>query len=193
MSVEMTLEISEHLARARRSYELGRLRSSTWRALLLAMPIALVSLFASGRSALVLLPITIVAWIFAYWRGGEFLRGSFFGLLGGIVTLLMPMSILRPCCAPGAMPNMGTACCTMPGLCLAAGAIVGVFLAAAAPFGKASWARTAAGMVLGIASIAVVKCATLLAGEAVGLLGGLAAGVLAASLAKSVLRSRSTL
>jgi len=39
--------------------------------------------------------------------------------------------------------------------------------------------------------VAVVKCATLLAGEAVGLLGGLAAGILAASLAKSFLRARS--
>ncbi len=192
MSGEMTVEVSEHFARARRAYELGRLRSSVWRALLMAVPIALVALVLSGRSALVLLPLTIVAWIFAHWRGGEFLRGSFYGLLGGVVTLLMPMSILRPCCAPGAMPNMGTACCTMPGLCLAAGGMVGVFLAAAVPFGKMSWSRTAVGMVLGIASIAVVKCATLLAGEAVGLLGGLAAGVIAASLAKSVLRSRST-
>ena len=192
MSVEMTLEVAEHYARARRSYELGRLRSSVWRALLIAVPIAFVALFASGRSALVLLPITILAWTFAYWRGGEFLRGSFFGLLGGVVTLLLPMSILRPCCTPGAMPNMGTACCTMPGLCLAAGGVVGVFLAAAVPFGKASWSRTASGMVLGIASIAVVKCATLLAGEAVGLLGGLAAGIVAASLAKSFLRARST-
>jgi hypothetical protein len=179
MSVEMTLEVSAHLARARRSYEIGRLRSSTWRALLIAMPTALIAIFASGRSALVLLPLTIVAWVFAYWRGGDFLRGSFFGLLGGVVTLLMPMSILRPCC-------------TMPGLCLAAGGIVGIFLAAAVPIGKASWSRTAAGMMLGIMSIAVVKCATLLAGEAVGLLSGLAAGIIATSLAKSLLRQAST-
>ncbi|MEO7112901.1 MAG: hypothetical protein ABI183_20830 [Polyangiaceae bacterium] len=191
MFVETTLEISGHLARARRSYELGRLRSSAWRALLLAVPIAFIALFTSGRSALMLLPLAILAWTFAHWRGGEFLRGSVFGLLGGVVTLLLPMSILRPCCAPGAMPNIGTACCTMPGLCLAAGGAVGIFLAAAVPFGKASWSRTAAGMILGIASIAVVKCATLLAGEAVGLLGGLAAGILAASLAKSILRARS--
>ena len=186
MSSEMTLGSSREYARARRAYEYGRLRSSVWRALIIAMPIGLAAWFLSGGSALAWLPLTFCAWIFAYWRGDALLRGSFYGLFGGMVTVLMPMSILRPCCAPGAMPNMGTSCCTMPGMCLLAGAVVGVVLATAVPFGKASWLRTASG----IASMAIVKCATLFVGEAVGLLGGLIAGVIAASLAKSWLETR---
>jgi hypothetical protein len=85
----------------------------------------------------------------------------------------------------------GADCCTMPGACLAAGGVVGVVLAAFVPFGRGSWWRTATGMVLGVASVAIFKCATLFAGEAVGLIGGIAAGLVAASAARSFVRARS--
>jgi hypothetical protein len=41
-------------------------------------------------------------------------------------------------------------------------------------------------MVLGIAAVAPMKCATLLLGEALGLVGGLLAGVLAATAVRTV-------
>ena len=131
---------------ARRAYEYGRLRTSAWWAAAISTPIAVAGWLVSGWSSLVWLPVTLLVWIVAYWRGGTLLRGAFYGLFGGVVTFALPMSILRPCCAPGAMVN-GADCCTMPGACLAAGGVVGVVLAAFVPFGRDSWWRTATGMV----------------------------------------------
>ncbi|HVH47687.1 MAG TPA: hypothetical protein VM925_35370, partial [Labilithrix sp.] len=111
-----------------------------------------------------------------------------YGLLGGLVTSFLPMSILRPCCAMGA--PTGVDCCTMPGACLGAGVVVGIVLAIAVPFGKATWWRTALGMALGMTSVAVLKCTTLFAGEAFGLVGGLVAGIAAVAAARLVLRHR---
>ncbi len=186
----MLVEMTPDYTRALRAYELGRLRSSAWRAVLVALPIALVGLATSGRSSLALVPLTIAVWVFAHWRGDALLRGAFYGLVGGVVTSLLPMSILRPCCVAGAA--QGPDCCTMPGACWAAGAVVGVLLAAVVPFGKSSWWRTAIGIALGMTSVAILKCATLFAGEALGLVGGLMAGVAASMAARFVLRTRST-
>ncbi len=174
---------------ARRAYEYGRLRTSAWWAAAISTPIAVAGWLVSGWSSLVWLPVTLLVWIVAYWRGGTLLRGAFYGLFGGVVTFALPMSILRPCCAPGAMVN-GADCCTMPGACLAAGGVVGVVVAAFVPFGRDSWWRTATGMVLGVASVAIFKCATLFAGEAIGLVGGIAAGLIAACAARSVVQRR---
>jgi hypothetical protein len=52
---------------------------------------------------------------------------------------------------------------------------------------KGKLLETALGMVLGVTSVAVVRCSILFAGEAVGLLGGMAAVLVAASLARSML------
>ncbi len=186
----MSAEMTPDYVRTRRAYEYGRLRSSAWRALLVALPIALVGLATSGRSSLALVPLTLAVWVFAHWRGDALLRGAFYGLVGGVVTSVLPLSILRPCCAAGA--PAGADCCTMPGACWAAGAVVGVVLAAVVPFGKISWWRTAIGMALGMTSVAILKCATLFAGEAFGLVGGLMAGVAASMAARFVLRLRST-
>ena len=188
MSVEMSFEAGGAQQAARRAYELGRLRSALWRAALLALPVAGFGLFVSGRAALLALPLTLAAWVFAYWRGHVFLRGALYGLIGGLVTSALPLSVLRPCCKVAALP--GESCCTMPGACLGAGMLVGLVLATAVPFGKATWWRSAAGMALGMASVAVLKCATLFAGEAVGLVGGLLAGVAAGAAVKAVLAAR---
>ena len=72
---------------------------------------------------------------------------------------------------------------------IGAGALIGFVLAAFVPLGPAR-VRTAVGMALGIASVAILRCSTLFIGEAIGLLGGLLAGVAAAALAQSVLRRR---
>jgi hypothetical protein len=186
----MSASATSDWLRARRAYELGRLRSSAWRALFISFAIASLGTVTTGLSSLAALPVTFAIWLFAYWRGDVFLRGALYGLAGGIVTSLLPMSILRPCCTPGMAP--GADCCTMPGACLAAGAAVGVALAVVVPFAKKSWWRTALGVAFGMTSVAVLKCATLFAGEALGLLGGLIVGIAAASAARSVLSRRAT-
>jgi hypothetical protein len=170
------------------AYELGRIRWASWAAVGVVSVVGIVGVCTSGPRSLYALPLTLAAWVFALWRGRVFLRGALYGLAGGVVTSLLPLSILRPCCAVMRAP--GVDCCTMPGACLAAGAVVGLVLAAVVPYGKASWWRTAAGMVLGMTSVAVLKCATLFAGEAVGLVGGLLAGLAASTAARIVLGQR---
>lgn len=175
--------------RLRRAYELGRVRVSLVRAAFVTVPIAIVALLVTGAPALVWLPVTFAAWVVAQWRGGPVLRGTFFGLVAGLVTYALPLSILRPCCSPERMAALapGADCCTMPGACLGAGALIGFVLAAFVPLGPAR-VRTATGMALGIMSVAILRCSTLFLGEAIGLLGGLVAGVIAASAAQAVLR-----
>jgi len=180
----MSAEMSAEYQGARRAYELGRARFALVRALLIASPLAVLGLLSSGRSALFALPITLALWAFALFRGSWLLRGAWYGLLGGLVTASLPLSLLRPCCDPNAPPGMN--CCTMPGACLGAGALIGMLLASVVPFSKATWWRTALGIALGMTSVAVLKCATLFAGEAIGLLGGLAVGVAAVSAARAI-------
>jgi len=189
----MSADLSADYRASKRAYELGRLRSAAWKAALVTLVLGVLGVAHSGVAVLIVMPVTVVAWILAFWRGDVFLRGATYGLLGGIVTSLLPMSVLRPCCAAGA-PAMapGMDCCTMPGACLGAGALVGLVLSAVVPFGKAAWWRTATGVAVGMASVAVLRCATLFAGEAFGLVGGLMAGVAAAAAAKAVAQRRLT-
>jgi hypothetical protein len=180
---------SDSLHLFRRAYEIGRLRVSLVRAAFVTVPLAVVALIVTGAPALVWLPVTFASWVLAQWRGGPVLRGTFFGLVAGIVTYALPLSILRPCCSPERMAALapGADCCTMPGACLGAGALIGFALAAFVPLGAAR-VRTAAGMGLGIVSVAILRCSTLFLGEALGLLGGLLAGVVAAALAQAFVR-----
>jgi hypothetical protein len=189
----MSTEHSADYLATRRAYELGRLRSGAWKAVLVTVVVAVLGVITSGWAVLLAVPVTVTAWLFAFWRGDAFLRGAVHGLLGGLVTSLLPMSILRPCCAAGAAKVVsGMACCTMPGACLGAGALVGLVLATVVPFGSAAWWRTATGVGVGVASVAVLKCTTLFAGEAFGLVGGLLAGVAIATAAKAVAQHRFT-
>src|SRR5687767_11669518 len=100
--------------RFQRAYELGRLRVSAIRAALVTAPIALVAGLVTGAPALVWIPVTFAIWTLAQWRGGPVLRGTFFGLLAGIVTYVLPLSVLRPCCSPERMAALppGADCCT---------------------------------------------------------------------------------
>jgi hypothetical protein len=180
MSAELVLDYR----RTRRAYELGRLRASVGKALIITLLVALLGWVTVGAASFWLLPVPFGIWVFAHWLGQSFERGARYGLLGGVVTHLLPMSILRPCCDMKAMAA-GADCCTMPGACLLAGAGVGVALAAVVPFGRASWWQTAVGMTAGLTSIAVLKCATLFTGEAIGLVAGLVGGLLLASAARS--------
>jgi hypothetical protein len=74
----------------------------------------------------------------------------------------------------------------MPGACVAAGALFGLSLALLVPRVPSEHrVTTAIGMVLGVGSVAALRCGALLFGEAAGLIGGLAAGVIAANLARA--------
>ncbi len=167
-------------ARARRAYEMGRVRTASMYALALSVLVAVAAYFAVGPQALPWALWTFAVWVAAGWRGGAMLAGARRGLYAGAATFLLPLSILRPCCKPGMV--MTTDCCTRPELCILAGAGIGLVLAAFLPRAKAAkrW-ETAGGMVLGVLSVAVLKCAKLFMGEALGLLGGLAVGVLVVS------------
>lgn len=173
---------------ARRAYELGRLRTALFRSLFVLVPTAIVAVWVGGRMPILWLPMTALAWIFAHWRGGAVLRGSRIGLVGGIATFLLPMTVLRPCCSPEAMAQ-GMSCCTQPSACVVAGGLLGVALAAFVPSGRLRW-PTAGGLMLGVASVAILRCSTLFGAEALGLIGGLLGGVVVTTLTRTMLVRR---
>jgi hypothetical protein len=173
--------------RARRAYELGRAKVALLRAAAVLAVAAAAAWLVLGPSALPWLPLTFALAAVAEWRGGTFARGARRGLLAGLVTLLLPLSLLRPCC--GGDPAMH---CTMPSVCVAAGVVFGLSLAVFLPAAPTHGGRLrgAAGMALGVGVLAALRCATLFMGEALGLVGGLAAGVVAATLARAWLDAR---
>ncbi len=169
-----------------RAYERGRLQTAALHAVTFGLLVAGLSLLFVGARSWMWLPLTLVAWSFVEWRGVGLLRGGRVGALAGAVTLALPMSILRSCCKPHALEMIGADCCSMPGACAGAGVVVGLVLACFLPR-NGSRRDTVLGMVLGIVAVAPMKCSTLLVGEALGLVGGLLAGVVAASAARIVL------
>jgi len=171
---------------SRRAYERGRVRLAAVHAFTFCLLGAALSLVLVGSRSLAWLPLTFAAWAVLEWRGVGLLRGGRIGALAGVVTLALPLSVLHRCCKPGALAAMGADCCSMPGACAGAGALVGLVLAGLVPV-KGRRVEVALGMALGVAAVAPLKCAGLLAGEAFGLVGGLLAGVLAASMARAVL------
>lgn len=171
---------SAFMERTRRAYELGRLRAALPRGALLALCVAVFARWVVAGSAWAWTLLTFALWSALWWRGGALLTGARHGLAAGALTSLMPLSLLRPCCRAGAVDMAAT--CTMPEICILAGALVGVPLSALAlrraparPF------EAAAGVLLGVLCVAVVKCSALFAGEALGLLGGVALGITASA------------
>ncbi len=172
---------------ARRAYELGRLGGGLKRALVVAAAAAGASAVVVGWHALAWLPVSVIVWTFVEWRGAWLREGARRGLLGGLASLFLPLSILRPCCSPEAMAS-GVDCCTttMPSTCAGVGALLGLSLALLLP--RAPPERrleTALGLALGTGALAALRCGPLLLGEAVGLLGGLLAGLVAACVARA--------
>lgn len=166
------------MARARRAYELGRLRGALLRAALLALVSAAAGSVLVSSQAWAWAPLTFVLWTFAWWYGGGLLSSARYGLAAGAFTFLFPMSWLRPCCAAG--QSMAT--CTMPEMCVLAGALVSLpFLSLGMRKGGPRRLETAVGLALGVLSLATLKCSALFAGEALGLLAGLGLGLAAAS------------
>lgn len=163
------------LRAARRAYELGRLRAAARWAITLTLVAASIALLL-GERPWAKLPFAFVLWCAVAFRGRDLLRGARLGVVAGLFTSLWPMSWLRPCCVPGA-----TVSCTMPGMCVAFGALIGLALASFLPR-TGNRLESALGMALGALSLVWLKCALLLWGEALGLVAGLLLGIAAATL-----------
>jgi hypothetical protein len=169
---------------SRRSYEWGRLRAATLHAAVVVVLVALAAELLFGRGALPWLPITFAALTFAEWRGGEVMKGARRGLLAGFGSMLLPLSVLRPCCGIDAKA-VGVSCCIMPSACWLMGAFVGLAMVLLVPNApKERRLQGAGGLILGVASVAVTRCSMLYVGEAIGLFGGLTAGVIATALTR---------
>jgi hypothetical protein len=129
-----------------------------------------------------LLPVFVV-WSFLGWRGALVWRGALSGLGAGLVALALPMSLLRPCCA-----SMMTATdCSMPQVCVGAGAVLGLAVVLTLPRLRttAEWGRASGGALIAVASIVASRCVTLFIGETLGLVGGLLASAVAVSMTRA--------
>jgi hypothetical protein len=178
-------------SRARRAYELGMLRLGVTRGAAVACLVGVLSAagLASLPSVAWLVPIFVV-WSFVGWRGALAWRGALSGLGAGLAALVLPVSLLRPCCA-----SMMTATdCSMPQVCVGAGAILGLVVVLTLPrLRKASeWARASGGALVAVASLVATRCVSLFVGEALGLAGGLLASAVAVSLARAWWEGRPT-
>lgn len=172
---------------ARRRYELGRLLTAARHAAIATALVATAAALVVGKDALLWLPLTFVAIVFTEWRGSFLMKSARRGLIVGSAAMLLPLTVLRPCCGMDAKA-LGASCCTMPSACWATGAFVGLAMALLLPEApRGSRARVVAGMVIGVTSVAVTRCSVLFIGEGLGLLGGMAIAVVAASLARSCL------
>jgi hypothetical protein len=171
------------------SYELGRLTSALRHAALATAFVALLAFVLFGKHALEWLPLTFLIVAASEWRGRFLMLGARRGLLAGMLAMLLPLSVLRPCCGIDAKA-MGVDCCVMPSMCWAVGAGTGLFMALFLP--KAPEGRrleATLGMLSGVLSVAVLRCSPLFVGEALGLLGGVSLGVLAVASARARLET----
>ena len=168
---------------SRRAYELGRASVAVRHAVLATTFVAVLSGFVVGRRAFIWVPVSLVVMSLTEWRGSSLMRGARRGLLAGLASMFLPLSLLRPCCGIDAKA-MDATCCVMPSACWAVGAFVGLGLSLLVPKSPPGRGLEGVlGMMLGVLSVAIVRCSMLFVGEAVGLLGGITAGMLAASLA----------
>lgn len=176
-------------AAVRASYERGRSRVSLMRAALAALLVATVATLAIGRGAapwaLVMLPVMF----FAEHRGRALALGARRGALVGIATLLVPLSLLRPCCDPAMMELAARtgdlSCCTDWSCCALVGMLMGVLSSFALPrVSRASALSTLSGFAAGATAVAAVRCSALLWGETLGLLLGLFGALVVASTAR---------
>jgi len=185
----------EAKAAALRAYEVGRARTSLVRAAFVSAVIAAFGYVLLGRSALpwTMLPLAVV--FIAEYRGMGLASGVRRGVLVGLVTLAVPLSLLRPCCDPKVMEMAARtgdmSCCTDWSCCLLIGLLLGVLASFAMPRVDRGGARTTVlGFAAGAASVAALRCSMLFYGEALGLFGGLLTALVIASAARAFLPQR---
>jgi hypothetical protein len=173
----MTVAAETDLAvRARRAYERGRLRSAFRRAAvaMAVTALALIGCPSPGGPAVCagVLGLVLIACV---WRGGDWARGARIGFLAGLAPCLLPAA------ARAARVCNGTACLTMPAVCLTAGVVAGLllgWLGLRLAGDRRFWLAAAVAAILA----GSVGCLTAglagLAGMAFGILAGAAAPVL---------------
>jgi hypothetical protein len=175
-------------ARARRSYEAAMLRLGVMRAALVTgLVAALAALGLTSLPATWWLAPLFAVWVVVGWRGALMWRGALGGLAVGLGALALPMSVLRPCCATMSAMMTGGASCSMPEVCVAAGAALGLAVAATLPRLRSprEWAQAAGGAMVAVVSLVACRCADMVVGESVGLLGGLLASSVALAMARA--------
>ena len=186
MPIDLTL--AENVATS--AYERGRLVAGVRRALIGAALVAMASFLVTDAIAWLWLPLTAAVVGLGEWRGEWPMKAMRRGFALGLVTAFLPMTILRPCCSPEAMAR-GVACCTTPSACWAAGAAVGIVIALAMPRVPATRRfETILAGAAGALSVAVVRCSTLVIGEAIGLLGGISIATIAIGVARAKIVDR---
>lgn len=186
---------SELEKRALGAYERGRARTALVHALVITVALGVASWVVQGTRALGLLPLVLVLAAFAEYRGRSFGQGVRRGTALGLGSWLVPMTLLRPCCANMDPSRLAGPCCTMPACCLAAGACLGLLFSLATPrsrVDRTSESSGALGLVLGAVSVTAIRCTGLFTGEVLGLLGGIALGALVVNGTRFVLVRRST-
>jgi hypothetical protein len=175
------------MKRARTAYEVGRLKLGATRAILLTLCVVALGTQLADTHVWLWAPPILLLWTALWWRGGPLLKSAHYGLAAGAITFLLPLSVLRPCCRPG----MTGPVCTMPEMCVLAGALVGLPLAVLGlRHTRGRLLEAALGLGLGGMSVAAAKCGALFVGEAIGLLSGLALGIVAASTLRAVVPQR---
>ncbi len=163
-------------ALALEAYERGRRKTALVRALVVAIATGGLSALVRGPTSLVFVPLVFAVVLVTEWRGKLLGQGMRRGTVLGLASWLLPMTMLRPCCANMDPTAMAGACCTMPGCCLAAGACLGLVIALFAPLPKRGPADLSGAVGLGAGALGVtaLRCSGLFAGEALGLLSGIA-------------------
>jgi hypothetical protein len=179
----------EFRSRALAKYESGRRSTALFRALIVALATGTLSVLVRGPKSLVFLPLVFLAVAVGEWRGKLFGQGLRRGTVLGLASWLVPMAVLRPCCATMDAGATAGPCCTMPGCCLAAGACLGFVLVLFSPRGRKRLddMSGAVGFAMGALGVTALRCSALFAGEAFGLLGGIALGALVVSFGRAVL------
>jgi hypothetical protein len=156
------------LGRARRAYEVGRLRASLPTVALVG-PMVGLSILLCGRYAAsacsgVALAAVLAA---AAWRGQQFARGARAGLVAGLGPLLLPLALSLHMCAGGV-------CLLAPTICIAGGLVGG------AAVGVRARGRADAGYLALALSVAALtgSMGCLIAGASgvLGMAAGMAAG-----------------
>lgn len=160
-------------ARARRAYEMGRLRSAL-PSLALAVPMVGLSIVlcdrptASAGCGLALAAVLLAA----AWRGQPFARGARAGLVAGLGPLLLPMATCFHLCAGGVCLLAPTACVVAA---LAGGAALGLYARHRLPGGPDAGGYLSAAMAVA-ALVGSLGCVIAGVSGIVGMVAGLAIG-----------------
>jgi hypothetical protein len=109
--------------RARRAYEMGRLRSAAVRALVVVPIAALMLWMHPGPQTWALLAVLAAAVLMLLWRGQAYGRAATTGLLAGAVPLVAPALVRSGhCCVGGLCTTICMVACVGAGVC--AGGVV---------------------------------------------------------------------